>query len=301
MPFGWLFAIIVGAVILFMSIYFATQLIKTNNLETNVVTSKDVGIILNPLEIGFESGKVTSLELPVETRFYNNCSEAGNFGKQTIKVSQKSFNAWTENGLEASFENKYIFSENSSEGKNFYVFSKPFELPFKTADLIYLISKTKIYCFIKAPENITKEIRDLKLDNVINATNSASCPQESEKICFTGTSCDVNINVANKILKRNNEEAIKFEGDSLMYAAIFSEKDVYECQLKRLMKRVEILASIYDQKSMDIARKNCNTNLNLVGLEESARKFNSSNDLTILSLISNEIKNANDRAYCKLW
>jgi len=34
-----------------------------------------------------------------------------------------------------------------------------------------------------------------------------------------------------------------------MYAAIFAEKEVYECQLKRIMKRVSSLATLYNKKS----------------------------------------------------
>ena len=35
-----------------------------------------------------------------------------------------------------------------------------------------------------------------------------------------------------------------YEGDALMYAAIFSEKEDYECQLDRLMNRAEQLFKI---------------------------------------------------------
>jgi len=262
---------------------------------------------MNPLEIGFEEGKVTLLELPVETRFYNNCSDEGNFGKQKIKISQKNLGSWSDLNQGVSFQNKYIFSKNASEGRSFYVYSKPLELPFKVADLIYLIPKNKVYCFIKAPLNISTEIRDLRLENIVNVSQISKCPTGSENVCFKsgGNSVDCGltdtiINTNAKMLRRGTKE-VKFDGDTLMYAALFSERDVYECQIRRLMKRVATLASMYDEKATLIARNNCNSDLNLVGLENAAKSIQTLGQLPSVVGISNEIKIANDKAYCKLW
>lgn len=302
MPFGWLFGIIVGAIILFLAIYVAMQLIKTEGVESDVIRSKEVGILLNPLEIGFESGKTTFLELPAETRFDNGCDIEGNFGMQKIQMSQKSFGKWSDTGINVSFPNKYIFSESSLEGQNFYIFSKPFDFPFKVADLIYLIPKNKNYCFIINPGNISKEIRDLKLDNVLNVTNQARCIPGSVSVCFVGgtSRCNISVNIGSKtVTKGSNSDS--FEGDTLMYAAIFSDPGVYRCQVRRLMKRVEILANIYDEKAIFIARKNCDSSLGLVSLMQNARDFDYPIDLSRISSTANQIKIANENSYCKLW
>ena len=66
--FGWLFAIIVGAVILVLAIYGATKVIKTGQQEGQAVSAKELGILLNPLETGFESASSTHLSLKTETR-----------------------------------------------------------------------------------------------------------------------------------------------------------------------------------------------------------------------------------------
>ncbi len=83
-----------------------------------------------------EIQKATSLILPSETRIYNKCNTDGEFGRQIIKISQKSFDKWTETDVDVGFSNKYIFSENYVEGKKFYIFSKPLDFPFKISDLI---------------------------------------------------------------------------------------------------------------------------------------------------------------------
>src|SRR3989344_4176200 len=88
--FAWIFAIIVGAVILFLAIYTATKVIKIGDTAVSAKTGKEISVLLNPLETGFETSVVTLITMPVETRIYNQCSISGNFGRQIIKISQKS-------------------------------------------------------------------------------------------------------------------------------------------------------------------------------------------------------------------
>jgi len=66
--FGWLFAIIVGAVILFLAIFASVKLIRVGQYETSVGTQEEIEILLNPLETGFESGRISSFSLILATR-----------------------------------------------------------------------------------------------------------------------------------------------------------------------------------------------------------------------------------------
>ena len=228
--FAWLFAIIVGGFILFLAVYAAIKLVGTEQTVQDAKTGKEIGILLNPLETGFESGKTNLLTMPVETRIYNKCNNQGIFGRQIIQISQKSFNQWSETNINVGFSNKYLFSGIYSEGKKFYLFSKPFEFPFKVADLIYVTPSEDKYCFVNPPEEIYEELESLKQENIF----LDNCPA-GIKVCFSGESgCEVDVNYNGKYIEKNNER-IYFEGDALMYAAIFSSKEIYECQLKRLM------------------------------------------------------------------
>ena len=305
--FAWLFALIVGAFILFLAIYFSINLIKQGQTEQDAQTGKNIGVLLNPLEIGFQSGISTIFDFPVDTRIYASCSNSGNFGKQYIKVSQISFKKWTETNIKVPFQNKYIFAEIPVEGKKFVVFSKPFEMPFKVADLIFLIPLEKKYCFKDAPENIKNEIETLNKGNFF----VENCTESMTKICFSYDSkCNVKVNYeegsfgeegSGYVEKKNSQ--VQFEGDALMYAAIFSDKETYECNLKRLMNRVENLALIYNTKT-DILTGKCDTNLksDLNLLISMAKSFESSSDLTLIKMNSDSIKEKNDdNQKCKLW
>jgi hypothetical protein len=297
--FAWLFSIIAGAFILFLAIFVSIKVINTEQTIQDAKIGKEIGILLNPLEIGFESGKTTSLTLPTDTRIYNKCNNKGNFGKQIIQISQKNFKKWTSTNIDVGFSNKYIFSRNYVEGKKFYIFSKPFEFPFKVADIIYITSSLKKYCFINAPEDIQEELKDLKQQNIF----LKNCSEGSIKICFMEqNNCEINVDYDLEYVDKGNEK-VYFSGDSLMYAAIFSEKEIYECQLKRLMQRVEQLTLLYKDKANFISRIGCESNINqdLIQLNNLAKSFSSSTELAKIVDITKKIKDRNDFAQCKIW
>lgn len=297
-PFSWLFAIIIGSMIIFLAIFAVTKILQTQEIAIDAQTSKQIGILLNPLEIGFETEKTTSMILPSETRIFNRCNNNGYFGRQIIKVSQKSFGKWTETDVDVGFSNKYIFSEEFVEGKKFYLFSKPFKLPFKVADVIYLTSSEKMYCFEGAPDEIEDEISNLNQDNLF----FEDCPRESVEICFSGD-CDIKVNTGLGYVEKRGEK-MYFNDDSLMFAAIFSDPFVYECQLKRLMQRGNQLSQLYIEKANFISREECfsSADFQLVLLASSEYSFNSSvQNLNSISEIAKKIQSINKVADCKLW
>ena len=296
--FGWLFAIIVGIVIISLAIFFVTKMFKTEGTLQSAKTSKEIGILLNPLETSFESAITSSVIFPEETRIYNTCDNFGYFGTQGIEIMQKSFNKWAKTNLVVSFQNKYIFSERYSEGKKFYIFSKPFEFPFKVANLMYITSASTNYCFIDAPEDIEDEISDLKQPNL---RLEEECSEEDVKVCFGLNTCEIEVDYDAKKVEKDNQ-AMYFETDALMYAAIFSDKATYECQLKRLMQRIEQLSLIYMNKANSLTTKGCDPVLNsyLSGLIVSVSNLKGSNELYTMNNIIDEI-NEKNRGNCRLW
>jgi len=296
--FQWIFAIIVGIVILFLAIYGVTRLINTGQRTQDIESSKEIEILLNPLETGFEEAKSSFIEFDRSTRVYFTCDDFGEFGTQGIDLSQKSFGKWSERSNRVTFYNKYIFSENPIESEKINLFSKPFEFPFKIGDLIYVTSENENYCFIDAPEDIQQEIENLNMNNLL----LEDCSDLGyTNVCFSGE-CDIEINYNSGYLKK--QERFDFEGDALMYAAIFSSKSVYECQVKRLMKRTANLAEIYKGKSNLIKSSGCNTFLNpdLEILINSAKALEESSDLHFIKGVVEDIdmKNKNNQL-CRLW
>ena len=308
--FAWIFAIIVGAFILFVARYTATKVVKTGDTGVSAKAGKEISALLNPLEIGFETGVVVLLTVPVETRIYNQCDSSGNFGRQVIKVAQKSFNTWADTDVEAGFPNKFIFSDGVEEGKNFIIFSKPFEFPFKVSDLIYMTSSSKKYCFFKAPNDVKSELEDLGQENIL--VEDTNCSQGSIKVCFSGTGtggsassgCDITVDKMQSSVEKRGAK-MYYETDALMYAAIFSDKVVYECQVKRLMKRTAQLSSLYDGKMSLLSQKGCADTIELQSLASSASSLTNSSsgsqDLFLTAVVADQVNRQNDAATCKLW
>lgn len=298
--FPWMFAIIVGIAILFFTIYGVTKLISTEETIQDVQTSKEIGILLNPLETGFEEAISNSLAFPVNTRVYNIVSDFGDFGKQTIQISQLSFNKWTPTTVDVNFENKYIFSKNPTEGKIMNIFSKSFEFPFKISDLIYITSIEDKYCFNNAPDDVEDELNNLNQENIL----TENCSAEHINVCFSsGQNCDIKVSYVGKTVEKDGVK-MYFESDALMYGAIFSDKNVYELQLKRLMKRLANLAQLYLEKSNFVSVRGCNSGLDtdLTLLISSAQNIKDSSDLSSINDMVEDIDRKNKaNSQCKLW
>jgi hypothetical protein len=303
-PFGWLFALIAGAVIIFLAIYFSSRLIHTEQEALSAETGEEIGILLNPLETGFESAQSTSISIPSETRIHNECDDfSENFGRQIIRLDQKNLGKWSKTDVDVSFNNKYIFSESEIEGKKFYIFSKPFYFPFKIADLFYMTSANERYCFMNAPDEISEEIIDLNQSNLI----TEKCASSDITVCFYSSNCDINIDYSSGVAEKDGEE-MYFAGTgedakALMYAAIFSDKEVYECQVKRLMMRLKELSLLYMDKEMLNMNKGCNGNLgsDLVEISDMASSFSYSGGISAVKMKVDVIEEKNEVAICKLW
>lgn len=299
MSFAWIFAIIVGVFILVLAIFAVNKFINVEEVSSSAESSKALGILFNPLETSFETGKVTSLSANVNTRIYNGCNYDESFGNQRLRTSQEGINGWSESIVDIKFDNKYIFSDEVIEGKKFYAFSKPFEFPFKVSDLIYLSSSEQKYCFVNPPEDIRYELRDLNQSNFY----LGNCPSESKLVCFGKKNCDVYVNYGGKYVEQDGER-IYFEGDALMYAGIFSSKDEYECHVKRLMNRVENLAVVYEDKEEFLSQRvGCGSELkaDLIILENLVGSFESSEDLVVAQSVVENLDEENENARCRLW
>jgi len=298
--FTWIFAVIIGAFILVLAIYATTKIISTGETQTATVTAKEIGILLNPLETGFEEETTTSFSVNTDTRIYNDCDNIGEFGNQIIKTSQKSFGKWANSGIEIEFQNKYIFSGNYEEGKIFHVFSKSFDFPFKVADVIFLSSSDKKYCFFNAPTNIKGELEKLKQANLLT---DCTGDENAIKVCFdsaTSTGCNVTVKYNSGYVEKKGER-LYFETDALMYGAIFADKEVYECQTKRLMQRAENLGSIYNKKASLLEQKDCHSNIDFSSFLTALENYKDSSNLGILFSVVNSMKNSNEVASCRLW
>jgi hypothetical protein len=308
MSFATVFAIVVGAVIIFFAIFATTRFIDTERNQQDTEIGKELGILLTPIETNLESANAVKLVMPTETRIYNDCRKLSGeiFGKQDISVSTKSGigKEWGEQGVPSSFKNKYLFSSDVSEGKEFEIFTKPLDIGFKIADLTFLWSDKEEYCFVNPTRDIENEVTDLALEGIKVVSSLGECSVESEKVCFTRSGCDVDVDVNSKsVKKKKRTETVFYEGP-LVYGAILSEPGRYECEVQRLMGRASELASIYAGKSALLSVRDCGSERLqplLANFGNRTGNMVDSLELREINLLGDEIRRQNENLGCRLF
>lgn len=299
--FNWIFAIIAGTIILFLAIYATTQYIQTSEKTIYTETAAQLISLFDPLETGLASGKSDEINFKKQSRIYLDCNYLNNhpFGEQTIAFSEKTFgDKFGEKGEEVSIKNKYVFAEEVVEGKKMSIFSKPFFMGFKVADVIVINSDD--YCFYKASNEIKDEIESLGIKNIQFSEDLSDNSCEGTSVCFIGSGCDINV-LNNKVVKGSSE---LYYTDSLLYAAIFSSSENYECNIKRLMNKFNELSLVYIDKIKIIENKGCSSNIEakLRIMMDSAKALKSSGDIISLDDQADVINSINlDAGECGLW
>lgn len=302
MNFAWIFSIIAGVTILFLAIYATSQFIKTRKYEIDTQTAAKLSILLDPLETSLESGKSSLITFPSETRIYNDkCYTYGNFGEQSIGVAGSSGGSrWQEPAYSKPQYNKYIFSQNIEQGEEFRVFSKPFNMPFKVSDLVFFLGQE--YCFVNVFEDIEDEIKGLGIKNVHFTDKKSNCSVESEIVCFSSSSgCDVAVygDFESGYVSKEGKN-LQYSGP-LVYGAIFSSSEVYECNVKRLMLRLVNLCLIQKDKIEVLESRGCGSLLDSHLNELISLARQETPNLDAIKDKAEEINMINDAAVCRLY
>jgi hypothetical protein len=305
--FVWLFAIIAGGAILVLAIYGATKVGDTQRFQTDTEIAKELAIITDPLQAGFADGSFTPIYFNQETRINNICLDA-EFGKHKLSASTRSDigNEWNVPGAEISIGNKYIFSSDSASGKEYYVLSKQFKLPYRVADLTIFIPQE--YCLINADEEVLKGItlgtgpikyENCSEDGLINVCfgTGDDCDIEVHGSCMSGCDSIYDVGAVEK-----SGLTMEYVG-SLMWAAIFSSSDIYECNVNRLLYRTGKIAEEFARKADLMDARGCNTNLKPGLLAWNARTINATvEDIMSLKSASKILDREDDNsAGCEIW
>ena len=301
--FVWLFAIIAGGAILFLAIYGALSFGETMRFRSDTEVAKSIAIITDPLQAGFAEGSFGKILFRQETRINNVCFD-NEFGKNDISVATRSDvgEEWNLPGGATSIHNKYIFSSGKSSGLDYYVFSKSFDFPYEVSDLIFLTADN--YCFVNAPDDVP----GLDLPNIEVGNCSVG---DAVRVCFgSGADCDVMVygscssgcdSVYDEGVVVKDGIDMRYVG-SLMYGAIFSDKGIYDCNVRRLMYRAGKIAEMFVDKTDLMDARNCNTNLKPDLIVWSAMVGNASvDDLSSLRTMANMIDRKNRGEGCGVW
>ena len=308
MSFSVIFSIIAGAIILSLAIYATIKFINIGQETTYVEAAKEIDNSLGDLVTGIAEGVSTKITFRKETRVLFNCSPPPEdinspFGKQTIGFSEQSGigQEWYESKTKITRKNKYVFANNTEQGKKMFIFIKPFYMGFKVDDLIIMSSSN--YCFVTSgtpyPSRIIEDLENLQMENVHFADSRDACGKNIT-VCF-GYGCDGDIQVSNDQCSgcEYDYEAgtVTKEGETssyvgnLLYGAIFSSKNIYDCNVARLGKKTAALAELYSEKMRLVSLKGCDsrieTELNSLSSENIIGEYSTAKEMDEYNALAN--------------
>ncbi len=314
MSFNWIFAIIIGASILFLAIFGAVRFLGTGQQTVNTRAAAQLTSIFDPLETGLASRESNKIFFAKDVKIDFTCEEKDNqpFGRQTIIYSEKSFGKYGKESIPVEIVKDYVFAEDIVEGRELYYFSKPFYMPYKIADLMMLSFEN--YCIYKSPKEIQQALGQ-EQENIQYSDDFYNCTEASIKVCFedkegcdikvigmcSGFDCNSEYDYG-MVVKKNKQ--LYYDGN-LLYGAIFSSPDIYECNVKRLIGKFNELGLIYLDKISIIEEKGCSSNIRneLNTMLTVSKTISSSKDIPLLLPYSKSINQANmaTKSGCRLY
>jgi len=302
LSFNWIFALIVGGFILFVAIYATTRIVDIGSTAGTTTSAAKLISLFDPFETGLASGKSKEIVFSKEVKTIFTCEERANlpFGKQTVSYIEKTLGREKESEP-VTIANKYIFSEQEVSGKKFYVFSKPFKIPFKVADIIIVNSNE--YCFYNAPIKIKEGIEKLSIKDINFTDDFDLCKDMGVMVCFERIrGCDIEVNEDAGYVYKNDEELYYIDNTdgepSLIYGAIFSDPEIYKCNVKRLIRKFSELSLIYIEKTSILNERGCSSNIDakLRIARDVAGNSSSLRGVKDLAFNANEIDQVNEGA-----
>jgi hypothetical protein len=290
--FAWIFSVIVGAIILFLTFFFLSQYAKQVEKPTRQITiASGLNLLLEPFSAISNIAEVRAeiLEIPKDYYIEIGCERNYNTIKAR-KIEEKYFE------ISEKVLDKYIFSKpfNSKKNKKFIVYSVPIEIPFHVGNAIIIV--TNETCLADLPykksdlENTLAELEEIVKEEKIPKINF-SCRDENRYNAKNGYG-----NMAGKYWIR-----------SMVSAAVFSDKDLYDCNLNRILDRAIRIAELLEKKAQIASQYGCNYGNIMRILEEykeNAENFKKNRDNLgsfYTSIKKLEDANRNLNIECKLF
>jgi len=306
--FAWIFSLIVGALVLFLAFYFIGTSMLSKTYEEATIEAQSLDIILNSFSYFGELKAKTStiIEPPKDSVINVSCKipNAEILGSNTITITKKN-----QEGIPRTVYNKYIFSDSALEYKKLQLLSIPVELPWRVADIVILWDYEKKYCFVRAPQFIKDTLgneapESLNISSIYFENAQAYCPENSIKVCFYADSnCKIEVNI-NEGRTTKQAKNYYFIDKSLMYASIFSDGEIYDCNIKRLASRLSYQISIYKEKATALNGRECSADFDLNSLKQNAEELKTNinqNTINSLKQSSESVAHQNNIADCKLF
>lgn len=307
-----LFAIIIGAFIVFAAIYSSNRVGQSQEKKSNTILAKEISILTDSLQGGYASSAVNRINLGQEVILKNRCkdermNESGgslDFGSNYLSLSNIKNQKQGEDGFEIKITDKYLFSEKQIQTSKLSVFSFSFNFPFKVSDFLIILGNQDYYCFQDAPDFVMSDLK-----NISNILFENCSKEEFISVCFDSDNCDISVySGQTSFLEKYKIGTVKKQGkllkysQDLIYAAIFSDPEIYQCGVNRLIYRASILSQVYSEKANLLDLRGCNNKLqDEINNYQQILKESNYEDLFSLNSFSQELNSKNENTLCEAW
>ncbi len=214
---SWIVVVLVGAAILFLAIFFAGKIGDVGEFKGNIDIANYLDGVFGSFGSSGAVASVTSKEVDVP-------------GSVLVDFDCKEIIVGTADEEAVKRHENLIFGKDAVY-KEMNVFSKAFKMPFRVADLVYVYAGK--VCFIGFPDeywSVLAELNDKFVGSVEKCGRVSCCSRESEKVMF---------------LSLEDEKVSK----ELVLGKIFSDSELFECNVKELGRRIVLLSQIYEKKA----------------------------------------------------
>ncbi len=300
----WILVSIIGATIIIFALVFVGKTRPSQEYQNNAILVNYVDLFFNPFTSGVGStGK--EIKLPFQTEISFSCES----GVEKITLGK---------GISASsreIKDKFIFAKDKILTDKIFIFSQPLNLPYEVSDLVIAFDTQNKYCLIYDADSrdfvisLTNELTDIR--DSFTACNSINCCSQDSRVITFYSSPEADVNIVNKA-EEFEYGIVNFKGKqsffidkSTLVSAIFSDYEIYDCNIKRIGKKISLASGIYEEKAtlLDL-REECsyiNINSKITELSKEAEAFSRNPTLIGAKSIyeySEEIKKLNRGLNC---
>lgn len=305
--FVLLFAIFAGVAILALAIYGASQFASTGRFQTSTLVAKQLDILTDPFQAGFASAQKNEISFNQNVTIKNVCENFTQFGYNELSVLIDMDLGEEKYGTPIKINDKYIFSSKQISGRKVYSLSKSFNFPFKVSDYLIFFSEDESYCFEDSPDWFKQELQNLDFPNL----KFKDCKNNElyTQVCFSDSACEIYVSGGCSGPDCENEYdigAVSKKGSILYYQtdlllpAIFSEPNIYNCNVNRLLQKASILTEIYSEKAALLNQKDC-INYLQSDLESLKQQIDSNADIRSLHSLQYNLLIKNRQGSCRVW
>jgi hypothetical protein len=304
---------VAGLAFLIMAIYAASSFKDIKTYESNPEIAKQISVFIDPLQAGFATSSKGEIDFNQEVKLRNVCDDNNYFGSNRLSIATMGKNEeYSDYGSTITVNDKYIFSNDIIIDNSVYTLSKTFSYPYEVSDFIILIPSSQEYCLEDVPEDISDNLDLLGIDNLYfsNCSNDENMVQ----ICTSPQNCDIIITgycTSFECTSKYNFGTVKKGSDTyyytndLIYSAIFSDIDNYNCNTRRLINRNSLLAEMYLDKINLLNSRGCTNYLaeDLLIWKNYMSSLSSDDIVNMLDYYqkSIDLNNQNSDSGCKLW